>query len=163
MNFEVVRKLTRWSLEGVLNDFVKAAPARMQSDAALNLGVTLTLHCRAARQGPATRADQAPGPSRLRKPSSIASLWRERGLGLTKGVRGRRGGANPIPRLRRGGRGQAYANVQRLPCSEVLQCRSPRDGFEKSRIGRESDYGAAQGYLRSAQQVARGRQRRCGA
>jgi hypothetical protein len=35
--------------------------ARMQSDAALNMGVALTLHVRAARQGP-TGADQAPGP-----------------------------------------------------------------------------------------------------
>ena len=43
----------------------------------------------------------------------------------------------------------ADAHVQRLPCSEVLQRRSPKDGFEKSRIGRESDDGAAQGYVRS--------------
>jgi hypothetical protein len=50
------------------------------------------------------------------------------------------------------GRGHADAHVQRLPGSEVLQRRSPKDGFEKSRIGRESDNGAAQGYLRSAQQ-----------
>ena len=28
--------------------------------------------------------------------------------------------------------------MQRLPCSEVLQRRSPKDGFEKGRIGRES-------------------------
>ena len=52
------------------------------------------------------------------------------------------------------GRAHADAHVQRLPCSEVLQRRSPKDGFEKSRIGRESDDGAAQGYLRSAPQVA---------
>jgi len=45
------------------------------------------------------------------------------------------------------GRGHADAHVQRLPCSEVLQRRSPKDGFEKSRIGRESVDGAAQGYL----------------
>ena len=49
------------------------------------------------------------------------------------------------------GRGHADAHVQRLPCSEVLQRRSPKDGFEKSRIGRESEDGAAQGYLRGAQ------------
>ena len=42
-------------------------------------------------------------------------------------------------------------------------CRSPEDGFEKSCIGRESVDGAAQGHLRSALQVARGCQRRCGA
>ena len=29
--------------------------------------------------------------------------------------------------------------MQRLPCSEVLQRRSPKDGFEKSRIGRHKD------------------------
>ncbi len=34
----------------------------MQSDAALNMGVALTRHARAARQGPATDADQVPGP-----------------------------------------------------------------------------------------------------
>ena len=37
------------------------------------------------------------------------------------------------------GRGHADAHVQRLPCGEVLQRRSPKDGLEKSRIGRESD------------------------
>ena len=36
--------------------------AHMQCDAALNMGVALTLHVRAARKGPATGADQAPGP-----------------------------------------------------------------------------------------------------
>ena len=36
------------------------------------------------------------------------------------------------------GQGHADAHVQRLPCSEVLQRRSPKDGFEKGRIGRES-------------------------
>ena len=30
---------------------------------------------------------------------------------------------------------QSYAHVHRLPCSEVLQRRSPKDSFEKSRIG----------------------------
>jgi hypothetical protein len=34
------------------------------------------------------------------------------------------------------GRGHADAHVQRLPCSEVLQRRSSKDGFKKSRIGR---------------------------
>jgi tetratricopeptide (TPR) repeat protein len=54
------------------------------------------------------------------------------------------------------GRGYANAHVQRLPCSEVLQRRSPKDGFDESRTGRESDDGAAQGCLRSTQRVARG-------
>ena len=61
------------------------------------------------------------------------------------------------------GRGHADAHVQRLPCSEVLQRRSPKDGFEKIFKGRESAHRAAQGYLRSTEQVARGCQRRCGA
>ena len=34
----------------------------VQSDAALNMGVALTLHVRAARQGLSAGADQAPGP-----------------------------------------------------------------------------------------------------
>ena len=36
--------------------------ARMQCDAALNMGIALTLHVRAGRQAPTTGADQAPGP-----------------------------------------------------------------------------------------------------
>ena len=36
--------------------------ARMQSHAALNMGVALTLDVRAARQGPVAGADQDPGP-----------------------------------------------------------------------------------------------------
>jgi hypothetical protein len=61
-----------------LNEYVKAVAyfeaqhalatslklAHVQSDAALNMGVALTLHVRAARQSPATDADQAPGPHR---------------------------------------------------------------------------------------------------
>jgi hypothetical protein len=56
------------------------------------------------------------------------------------------------------------AYVQRLPCSEAFSAQitqSEKDGFEKSRIGREPEDGVAQGYLRSAQQVARHCQRRC--
>jgi hypothetical protein len=52
--------------------------ARMQSDAALNMGVALTLHVRAARQGPtgaATGADQAPGPH---SPSSASACLDDR-------------------------------------------------------------------------------------
>jgi hypothetical protein len=33
------------------------------------------------------------------------------------------------------GRGHADAHVQRLPCSEVLQRRSPKDGFEEAALG----------------------------
>jgi hypothetical protein len=40
--------------------------------------------------------------------------------------------------------------VQRLPCREFLQRRSPKDVFEKNRIARVSEDRAAQGYLRSA-------------
>jgi tetratricopeptide (TPR) repeat protein len=36
--------------------------AHKQSNAALNMGIALTLHVRAARQGPVAGADQAPGP-----------------------------------------------------------------------------------------------------
>ena len=54
------------------------------------------------------------------------------------------------------GRGQTRGeDMPMLSCSscrsEVLQHRPPKDGFEKSRIGRESEDGAAQGYLRGAQ------------
>jgi tetratricopeptide (TPR) repeat protein len=59
-----------------LNEYVKAVGyfeaqhsmatsldlTNVQSDAALNMGVALTLHVRAALQGPSTGADQAPGP-----------------------------------------------------------------------------------------------------
>ena len=31
--------------------------------------------------------------------------------------------------------------MQRLPCGEVLQRRSPKDGFKKSRVRQESDAG----------------------
>jgi hypothetical protein len=67
------------------------------------------------------------------------------------------------PEWANAGRGHSHAHVHRLPCREVLQRRSPKDGFEKCRIGRESDDRPTKGYLRSAEQVARGCQRRCGA
>ena len=35
-----------------------------------------------------------------------------------------------------------FVHVQRLPCSEVLQRRLPKDGFKNSRVWRESDDGA---------------------
>ena len=58
------------------------------------------------------------------------------------------------------GRVHANAHVQRLPRSQALQHRSTDYGFEESRIGWESDHGAAQGYMRGAEQVAPGCQRR---
>jgi hypothetical protein len=45
--------------------------------------------------------------------------------------------------------------------ARFCRVRSPKDGFEKSRIGLEFDNGSAQGYLQSAQQVEQGCQRRC--
>jgi tetratricopeptide (TPR) repeat protein len=59
-----------------LNEYVKAVAyfeaqhvlaislklAHLQSDAALNMGVALTLHVRAGRQGPSNGADESPGP-----------------------------------------------------------------------------------------------------
>ena len=64
----------------------------------------------------------------------------------------------------RAGEGIAYGNLGtfHMHLNEYDTAGSPKDGFEKNRIGRESDDGAAQGYLRSTQQVARGCQRRCG-
>ena len=64
----------------------------------------------------------------------------------------------------RAGEGIAYGNLGtfHMHLNEYDTVGSPKDGFEKNRIGRESDDGAAQGYLRSTQQVARGCQRRCG-
>jgi hypothetical protein len=46
------------------------------------------------------------------------------------------------------GPGHAHAHVLLLPRSEVLQRGSPKDSFEKSRIGRESDNGAAKDICR---------------
>ena len=37
-----------------------------------------------------------------------------------------------------------------LPCNEVLQRRSPKDGFEKSRIGLVPVDGVAQGYQKGS-------------
>jgi hypothetical protein len=54
---------------------VAEAFAHVQSDAALNMGVALTLHVRAGRQGPATAADQAPGP---RSHSSASACLNDR-------------------------------------------------------------------------------------
>jgi tetratricopeptide (TPR) repeat protein len=83
--------------------------------------------------------------------------------GLQKGHRAPRaapGYCKGGDQRRRHGRPQERPRPKERFCSEVLQCRSPKDGFEKSRIGRESDDRAAQGYLRSAEEVARCGQRR---
>ena len=72
-----------------LNEYVKAVAyfeaqhalaislklAHVQSRAALNMGVALTLHVRAAREGPACSADQAPG---LHSPSSASACLDDR-------------------------------------------------------------------------------------
>jgi len=165
--------------------------AHVQSVAALNMGAALTLGVRAARQGPFAGADQAPGPHSHSSASAFlddrvpeaAAKWLQAAFDgggrpfaklhlahLTFYADQEDGALAHLKkhlswRVRRvladAGRGHADAHVQRLPCREVLQRRSPKDGFEKSRIGRESDDGTAQGYLRSAPQVARGCQRRC--
>jgi tetratricopeptide (TPR) repeat protein len=57
---EYVRALAYFEAQHSLATSLKLA--HVQSDAALNMGVALTLHVRAARQGTATGADQAPGP-----------------------------------------------------------------------------------------------------
>ena len=63
--------------------------------------------------------------------------------------RGNEAGVPPFPRAIRGSSGHPRRHacdahvsyVQWLPCREVLQRRSTKDGFEKSRIGRESEDG----------------------
>jgi hypothetical protein len=147
----------------------------MLSHAAMDMGVALTLHVRAARKGPANGADQAPAPHIHSSASAClddrvreAAQWLQAAFdGGPKGFDvGQKDAA--LADLRehlswRAGRRHVDAHVQRLPCSEVLQLRSPKGGFEKSRIGRESEDRAAQGNLWNTQQVARGCQRRCGA
>ena len=156
------------------------------------MGVALNLGVRAARQGPFAGADQAPGPHSHSSASAFlddrvpeaAAKWLQAAFDgcspfanlhlahLTFYADQEDGALAHLKkhlswRVRRvladAGRGHADAHVQRLPCREVLQRRSPKDGFEESRSGRESVDGATQGYLRSALQVARGCQRRCGA
>ena len=57
---ESVKAVAYFEAQHALATSLKLAHA--QSDAALNMGVALTLHVLAARQGPATDADEAPGP-----------------------------------------------------------------------------------------------------
>ena len=77
-----------------------------------------------------TGADQAPGPhSHSSESRHLRRVWADEG------------------------RGGADAHVHWLMCSEVLQRRSPKDGFVKGSIGRESEDRAAQGHLWSATSV----------
>jgi hypothetical protein len=145
----------------------------------MDMGVALSLHVRAARQRPAPGADQAPAPhspssasaflndivrqSGSRLPWMVVMRWQNCLAHLT--FYAGQGDAALAHlkehlswRLQRGrgtcaGCGQTRGeDTPMLTCSgEVLQRRSPKDGFEKSRIGRESEDGAAQGYLRGAQ------------
>ena len=57
---EYVKAVAYFEAQHALATSLKLAHAR--SDAAFNMGVALTLHVRAARQSPATEADEAPGP-----------------------------------------------------------------------------------------------------
>jgi hypothetical protein len=178
---EYVKAVAYFEAQHVMATSLKLAP--VQSDAAFNMGVALRLRVCAARQGPATGADQAPGPH-SHSSACLDDRVREAAKWLQAAFDGGRPFANlhlmhltfyagqedsalahlkehlswRVQRGRRvwadAGRGHADAHVQRLPCSEVLQRRSPKDGFDKSRIGRESDDRAAQGHLWSAPQVA---------
>ena len=57
---EYVKAVAYFKAQHALAMSLKLAP--LQSHAAFNMGVALTLHVRAARQGTASGADQAPGP-----------------------------------------------------------------------------------------------------
>ena len=146
--------------------------AHMLLDAAMDIGVALTLHVQAARQGPATGADPAPGPL---SHSSASACMNDRVREAAKWLQAAFDGGHEFAKLhlahftfdagqedaalehlkehlswrvQRGrdtcaslgewantGRRHAYAHVQRLPCSEVLQRRSPNHGFEKAALG----------------------------
>ena len=65
--------------------------------------------------------------------------------------------------LAKTGRGRADAHVQRLPCSAVLQRRSPEDGLEKCRVGGRFHQRSSQGHLWATREVAgRWKRRRVG-
>jgi tetratricopeptide (TPR) repeat protein len=57
---ECVKAVAYFEAQHVMATSLKLA--YVQSEAALNMGVALTRHVRAARQGPVAGADQAPGP-----------------------------------------------------------------------------------------------------
>jgi hypothetical protein len=70
--------------------------AHMQSNAALNMGVALTLHVRAGRQGTATGADQAPGPH---SHSSASACLNDRVRGAAKWLQTAFDGGRSIAKL----------------------------------------------------------------
>jgi hypothetical protein len=92
-----------------LNEYVKAAAhfeeqralaislklTHVQSHAALNMGVALTLHVRAGRQGAATDADQAPGPSH----SSASACLNDRVREAAKWFQAAFDGGRPFAKL----------------------------------------------------------------
>jgi len=89
--------------------------AHVQSDAALNMGVALALHFRAARQAHlAFGADQ--------EDAALAHLKEH----LSWVVQGGRDTCAGCGQTR--GEDTPDAHVQRLPGSEVLQRRTPKDG-----------------------------------
>ena len=96
-----------------LNEYVKAVAyfeaqhalavslklAHVQSHAALKMGIALTLHVRAVRQGPSTGADKAPGPPSHSSASAClddkvreATKWLQAALDAGHGVARRQGG-----------------------------------------------------------------------
>ena len=184
---EYVKAVAYFEVQHVMEISVKLA--HVQSDAALNMGVALTLDVRAAHQGPAAGADQASGPHSR---SSASACLDDRVREAAKWLQAALDGGHPFAnlhlahlafnagqedaalvhlkehlslRVQRGrdtcaGCGQTRGeDTPMLTCSGCRVARvcseNHQHGFEKSRIGRESDDGAAQGYLRSAQQVAR--------
>jgi tetratricopeptide (TPR) repeat protein len=70
--------------------------AHEQSHAAMNLGVALTLHVRAAREGTATGADQAPGPH---SHSSASACLNDRAREAAKWLKAAFDGGRPFAKL----------------------------------------------------------------
>jgi hypothetical protein len=190
----------------LLNEYVKAVAyfeaqhalatsmklAHLQSHAALNMGVTLTLGVRAARQAPVAGADQAPGPH---SHSSALACSDDRVREEAKWLQAAFDGGRPFAilhlahltfyagqkdaslahlkehlscRVQRGrdtcaGCGQTRGeDTPMLTCSGCHVARFCSADHQKMASKRESDDGVAQGHLRSAPQVAQGCQRRCG-
>jgi hypothetical protein len=93
-----------------LNEYVKAVAyfeaqhglaislklAHLQSDAALNMGVALTLDVRAGRQGPSTGDDEAPGPS---SHSSASACLDDRVREAAKWLQAAFDGGHPFAKL----------------------------------------------------------------
>ena len=169
--------------------------ADVQSDAALNMGVALTLDVRAAHQGPAAGADQASGPhSRSSASACLDDRVREAAKWLQAAFDG---GHVCLAKLhlthltfdagqedaalvhikehlsfhvQRGrdtcaGCGQTRGeDTPMLTCSGCRVARFCSENHQKMASKKAALGGrAAQGYLRSTPQVARGCQRRCGA